>query len=75
MAVPGSDDTGLLTAASVISTGYFHQEVGLFYRKWAGQETAQTAHVDPTELQLRISLIRERAQYLSEFWPQAQVPS
>ena len=30
MAVPGSDDTGLLIAASIVATGYFHPEVGLW---------------------------------------------
>ena len=33
MAVPGSDDTGLLVAASVLSIGCFHGEVGLLYGK------------------------------------------
>jgi hypothetical protein len=69
MAVPGSDDTGLLTAASVISTGYFHPEVGLFYRKWSGQATADPAHTERVEWGLRMSLIRARAELLAETWP------
>lgn len=72
MAVPGSDDTGLLTAASVISSGYFHHEVGLLYRKWPGQVTADLAHTEPTEWELRMSLIRERAESLTKIWPRLQ---
>jgi glycosyltransferase involved in cell wall biosynthesis len=68
MAVPGSDDTGLLTAASVVSLGYFHQEVGLLYRKWPGQATASVAHTEPAEWNLRMSLIRERAESLAKTW-------
>lgn len=66
MAVPGSDDTGLLVAASTVSTGWFQSEVGLLYRKWPGQETAKSAHTEPTEWQLRMSLISERADALAE---------
>jgi glycosyltransferase involved in cell wall biosynthesis len=69
MAVPGSDDTGLLTAASVVSTGYFHPEVGLLYRKWPGQATADPAHTEPVEWQLRMGLIRARAELLAKTWP------
>jgi glycosyltransferase involved in cell wall biosynthesis len=68
MAVPGSDDTGLLVAASVISVGYFHAEVGLFYRKWPGQVTADASHRQPVEWNLRMSLINERARSLAELW-------
>lgn len=66
MAVPGSDDTGLLIAASVVSAGYFHGEVGLLYRKWPGQGSAQAAHVEPVEWAGRMQLIDERARRLSE---------
>lgn len=31
MAVPGSDDTGLPIAASVVSVGYFHSKEGLLH--------------------------------------------
>jgi hypothetical protein len=40
MSVPGSEDTGLLVAASAVSVGYVHPEVGLLYRKWPLQVTA-----------------------------------
>jgi glycosyltransferase involved in cell wall biosynthesis len=68
MAVPGSDDTGLLVAASVVSVGYFHPEVGLLYRKWPGQVTADPSHTEPIEWSLRMHLINERAQSLAQMW-------
>lgn len=68
MAVPGSDDTGLLIAASMVSTGYFHADVGLLYRKWPGQVTASAEHTEPTEWNSRMSLINERAESLARMW-------
>ncbi len=65
MAVPGSDDTGLLVAASTLCAGYFHREPGLLYRKWPGQESAQDRHREPVEWQARMSLIDERARALT----------
>lgn len=68
MAVPGSDDTGLMIAASTISPGFFIGEVGLLYRKWPGQVTAGAEHTEPVEWKLRMSLIEERAVALAELW-------
>lgn len=68
MSVPGSDDTGLLVAASVVSTGYFNPEVGLLYRKWPGQVTASPDHMEPVEWNLRMQLISERADALRQLW-------
>ncbi|HXR69180.1 hypothetical protein [Actinocrinis sp.] len=68
MGVPGSDDTGLLIAASVVSPGYFHGEVGLYYRKWPGQVTAQAAHTQPDEWNARMRLIEERGEALRRMW-------
>jgi glycosyltransferase involved in cell wall biosynthesis len=65
MAVPGSDDTGMFIAASVLAAGYFHNEVGLLYRKWSGQVTASAEHTEPVEWNSRMSLIRERAAALA----------
>ncbi|MDR8413127.1 glycosyltransferase [Nonomuraea sp. 3-1Str] len=70
MGVPGSDDTGLLVPASVVSYGYFHSEVGLLYRKWPGQETAATGHYAPAEWTLRMRLIEQRAETVRRLWPQ-----
>lgn len=44
MALPASEDTGLLLALNAVSTGYFIAEPGLLYRKWDGQSTAAAAH-------------------------------
>ncbi|MEU7140863.1 glycosyltransferase family A protein [Nocardia sp. NPDC046473] len=64
MGVPGSDDTGMIIAASILATGFFNSEVGLLYRKWPGQETAQQAHKHEGEWNARMSLINERANAL-----------
>jgi glycosyltransferase involved in cell wall biosynthesis len=65
MAIPASEDTGLLIAASVVSVGYFHREPGLLYRKWPGQATAAAEHTEPTERNTRMKLISDRADVLS----------
>lgn len=65
MALPASEDTGLLIAASVISDGWFTTEPGLLYRKWPGQVTSQPAHREPAEHTARIRLIEARAQALT----------
>ncbi|MEU3273536.1 glycosyltransferase [Saccharomonospora sp. NPDC006951] len=66
MAVPGSDDTGLLTAASVVADGFFESEVGLHYRKWPGQESAMARHTETVEWNARMHLISERAEFLAQ---------
>jgi hypothetical protein len=66
MALPASEDTGLLLAASVVSPGYFISEPGLLYRKWAGQVTGQPAHVDPEDRSARMAVVRGRAEALRE---------
>jgi hypothetical protein len=65
MAVPGSEDTGLLVAASVVSTGWFTSEVGLLYRKWPGQASAAPEHSDLRERHARMALISDRADHLA----------
>lgn len=71
MALPASEDTGLLIGASAAMDGWFISEPGMLYRKWSGQVTAQAAHVDEVELTLRYRLISERgdavAQLLNQF--------
>ncbi|GAA0948453.1 glycosyltransferase family 2 protein [Nonomuraea longicatena] len=62
MAVPASEDTGLLIAASVVGVGYFRREVGLLYRKWPGQATARAGHHAAEERRLRMRLIDQRAE-------------
>ncbi|MFG2845807.1 glycosyltransferase family 2 protein [Kitasatospora sp. NPDC048296] len=65
MALPASEDTGLLLALSAVSRGWFTAEVGLHYRKWPGQVTSQAAHVDSVEREARMAVIEARAELLA----------
>jgi hypothetical protein len=65
MALPASEDTGLLIAANSISDGYHLAEPSLQYRNWPGQMTAQSAHADPADRAARVRLIELRAAAIS----------
>ncbi|WP_189455991.1 glycosyltransferase family 2 protein [Streptomyces abikoensis] len=65
MALPASEDTGLLLALDAVSRGYFTREVGLLYRKWPGQATGQAAHTDSAERDARMAVVEARAQALA----------
>ncbi|MEU9554518.1 glycosyltransferase family 2 protein [Streptomyces fumanus] len=67
MALPASEDTGLLLALGAVSRGWFSAEVGLYYRKWEGQATRQPTHVDPAERAARMAVVEARARALAEF--------
>ncbi|WP_307835369.1 glycosyltransferase family 2 protein [Streptomyces adelaidensis] len=67
MALPASEDTGLLLALDSVSRGWFSAEVGLLYRKWEGQATGQSAHTDSTERNARMAVIEARARALANF--------
>ncbi len=72
MALPASEDTGLLLALDAVSRGWFSEEVGLLYRKWEGQVTGQAAHVDPAEREARMAVVEARARALATsgwHWP------
>ncbi|WP_461080238.1 glycosyltransferase family 2 protein [Streptomyces deserti] len=74
MALPASEDTGLLLALNAVSRGWFSAEVGLLYRKWEGQVTGQAPHVDPAEREARMAVVAARARALAGFpwhWPAA----
>ncbi|MEW1772920.1 glycosyltransferase [Streptomyces sp. NPDC086777] len=66
MALPASEDTGLLLALDAVSRGWFSAEVGLFYRKWEGQVTGRPAHTDPVEREARMAVVAARARTLAE---------
>ncbi|MET9731825.1 glycosyltransferase family 2 protein [Streptomyces sp. NPDC006458] len=66
MALPASEDTGLLLALDAVSRGWFSAEVGLLYRKWDGQVTGQEAHVDPAERAARAAVAEARALALTD---------
>jgi hypothetical protein len=65
MALPASEDTGLLLALNTISAGHFTREPGLLYRKWPGQSTAQPSHTDEAERAARMAVIEARTQALA----------
>ena len=69
MALPASEDTGLLIAANSVSDGYHLAEPSLQYRIWPGQTTAQSAHADPADRAARVRLIELRAAALSNLLP------
>ncbi|MFG2228122.1 glycosyltransferase family 2 protein [Streptomyces sp. NPDC048644] len=61
MALPASEDTGLLMALSAVSRGWFSADTGLLYRKWPGQVTSQPSHADEAERQARFAVVEARA--------------
>ncbi|MEU4893770.1 glycosyltransferase family 2 protein [Streptomyces sp. NPDC044780] len=65
MALPASEDTGLLMALSAVSRGWFTAETGLLYRKWPGQVTSHAAHTDEAERRARFAVVEARARVLA----------
>ncbi len=65
MALPTSEDTGLLLSASAVAPGYLHREPGMIYRKHPGQVTATAEHLNPTHAEQRLRLMVERAHRLA----------
>ncbi|MFJ6212217.1 glycosyltransferase family 2 protein [Streptomyces sp. NPDC092296] len=65
MALPASEDTGLLMALSAVSRGWFIAETGLLYRKWPGQVTSQASHANEGERAARMAVVEARAQALA----------
>ncbi|CAL9501881.1 hypothetical protein SUDANB105_03433 [Streptomyces sp. enrichment culture] len=65
MALPASEDTGLLLALDAVSRGWFTGEAGLLYRKWEGQVTGQPAHTHTAERQARMAVVEARARALA----------
>ena len=64
MALPASEDTGMLLAVAAMAPGWFLTEPALLYRKWSGQSTAQAIHVDPAERRDRMAVIEARVRAL-----------
>jgi glycosyltransferase involved in cell wall biosynthesis len=65
MALPASEDTGLLLALNTVSRGHFTRKYGLLYRKWEGQMTAQPTHTNTAERDARMAVVRARTDALS----------
>ncbi|NYH54240.1 glycosyltransferase involved in cell wall biosynthesis [Nocardiopsis arvandica] len=66
MALPASEDTGLLLALNAVSRGWFTARTGLLYRKWPGQATAAAPHADERERSARTAVVEARARALAE---------
>ncbi|MGW6935602.1 glycosyltransferase [Lentzea sp. NPDC054927] len=64
MALPRSEDTGLLMALQTVSAGYFIATPSMLYRKHGVQVTAGNVHNDPVDKKLRYGMIVDRAQAL-----------
>ena len=64
MALPGSEDTALLLSLNATHPGYLVDDVGLIYRKWDKQLTAQPNHRDGALRSLRCEAIRRRVELL-----------
>ncbi len=60
MALPASEDTGMLLSAGVISPGYFVKHPSMLYRKHPQQSTAQGANATRQLVEDRYRLIRRR---------------
>jgi glycosyltransferase involved in cell wall biosynthesis len=66
-ATPATEGNGLMMALDAVSDGWYNREVGLLYRRWAPQMTAQPGHVDPEEVSARLSFVRARVHALRQF--------
>jgi glycosyltransferase involved in cell wall biosynthesis len=64
MALPASEDMGLLMALNVVSLGHFIATPGLLYRKWPGQMTVQPSHRESAEQTARHQIVEARARAL-----------
>lgn len=62
MALPISEDTGMLLTANVFSPGWFLSEVGLYYRQHPGQITKAAPDLD--DRTLRMEMLDERLRAL-----------
>jgi glycosyltransferase involved in cell wall biosynthesis len=67
VALPASEDTGLLLALDAVTRGWFTPEPGLLYRKWEGRATGQASHLDPAETRGPDGGRPARAQALASF--------
>ncbi|KAK1178173.1 glycosyltransferase [Streptomyces sp. NBS 14/10] len=64
MALPASGDTGLLLGLDALADGWFHDEVGLLYRKHADQITQHPFHSQGPEWEARMRIIEEHTRAL-----------
>jgi hypothetical protein len=60
MALPASEDLGLLLTLNLLYDGYFLAEPGLIYRKWPNQLTAQARYLSSQAQTARFAVIDDR---------------
>lgn len=68
MALPASEDTGLLMALDAQGDGWFNDEPGLVYRRWAPQMSQSREHHEPDELETRRTLVALRAAAVADLF-------
>ncbi len=73
MALPSSEDTGLMLALNSVAEGWHLAETGLHYRRWADQLTASPLMQEPSSHRAAmLALIEQRARALALWevrWP------
>jgi hypothetical protein len=67
MSLPASEDTGLLMALDACTDGWFVEEAGMIYRRWSTQMSASREHVDTYELDARRTIVKRRAEAISQW--------
>lgn len=65
MALPASEDAGLLLALNAVSPGYFIGDTGTWHRRWDGQSTEGTAYANDAERFARLRVAQLRVQTLA----------
>lgn len=68
MALPASEDTALLMACDAYADGWFNDETGLIYRRWAPQMSQSSEHADPYELDARRTLVKLRSAAVNDLF-------
>ncbi|GAA2328428.1 glycosyltransferase family A protein [Streptomyces cuspidosporus] len=66
MALPASGDTGLLLGLDALADGWFHDEVGLLYRKHPDQITQHPSHSRGPEWEARMHIIEHHTRALRD---------
>lgn len=74
MALPASEDTGLLLALNAVSAGYFIGEDGLWHRRWEGQSTEGSEYAKDAERTARLRVVQLRAHALARRFALAELP-
>jgi hypothetical protein len=66
-ALPGYEDVGPLLAAEAVVGGWMQENIGLIYRKYPTQSTADPEYHDESERTARMALVLSRADAMRAF--------